>query len=123
MAIILAVDDDAHTIRVMSLWLSRHGHCVHEANNGLVALERLATTTVDIIISDMNMPKMTGMELLRRVREDLGLHVPFLMLSSRCDQVDLIRQLEPLNGHLFPKPFVPSRLVLEIDRVLGAATT
>ena len=121
MARILIVDDDAHTVRIMSLWLSRQGHEVVEARDGQIALNVLASPKepIDLIVSDVNMPTVNGLELLRRIREELELNVPFLMLSSRCDQTTLARRIEPYWAHLYPKPFVPSRLVVEIDRVLA----
>ena len=123
MAHILVVEDESHIARVMSLWLTRHGHTIVEAANGQIALDRLASETVDMIISDMNMPVLNGMELVAAVRGELKLDVPFMLLSARCDQEKLGKQMEPYHVHLFPKPFVPSRLVADIDRLLTAATT
>lgn len=121
MARILIVDDDAHTVRIMALWLSRQGHEVVEARDGQIALDALASSKepMDLIVSDVNMPTVNGLELLRRVREELELNVPFLILSSRCDQTALTQQIEPYRAHLYPKPFVPSRLMVEIDRLLA----
>ena len=119
MAKILVVDDDAHTVRIMSMWLSRHGHEVLEARHGAAALEVLDAGPVDLIISDMNMPTLDGFELLKAVREDRGLDAPFLMLSSRCDQAALARQIEPYRALVCPKPFVPSRLVVDVACALA----
>ena len=118
MATILVVDDDAHTVRIMSMWLTRHGHDVIEARNGQIALETLRGNPVDIVISDMNMPLLDGLGLLTAAREQLALGMPFLILSSRCDQAELARKIEPLGGRVYPKPFVPSRLVADVERVL-----
>ena len=120
---ILVVDDDAHTVRVMSLWLSRHGHDVLEARNGVQALEILKRETVDLVISDVNMPVLDGIGLLELVRGDLGLRMPFLVLSSRCDQGALARRMEPYCARVCPKPFVPSRLVADVDLLLGTKST
>ena len=121
MPTILIAEDEAHIIRVMSLWLQRHGHDIVEAANGEVALEQLRTRSIDLIISDMNMPRVDGLELVRTVREDLHLDVPFVLLTARCDQDRLAARLEPYQVRIFPKPFVPSRLVADIDRLLGVA--
>lgn len=122
MARILIADDDAHTVRVMSIWLKRNGHEVVETRNGAQALEKLKETRVDLVLSDMNMPVLNGTGLLRGIREELKLEVPFIMLTSRCDQDELIQQVKPLHGELFPKPFVPSRLVMRIEEILGVET-
>lgn len=120
---ILIAEDEAHILRVMALWLGRHGHEVLEAPNGAVALERLERETVDLIISDMNMPVKTGLDLVKAVREEHRSDVPFMLLTARCDQERLSKQLAPFKVHLYPKPFVPSRLVTDIDRLLAAAAS
>ncbi len=123
MARILIAEDEVHILRVTSMWLSRHGHEILEATNGAQALALLENAQVDLIISDMNMPVIDGLGLVRAVRDDHGLTVPFLLLTARCDRVELLRQMEPYGVHLYPKPFVPSRLVADIDRFLGVAAS
>ena len=123
MARILIVEDEAHIVRVMSMWLERHGHEILQAGNGLVALEVLEREDVDLIISDMNMPLLDGLGLVKTVRDERGLEVPILLVSARCDQVKLAEQLTPYNVRLYPKPFVPSRLVRDIERMLGVVNT
>ncbi len=125
MAKILVADDDAHVVRVMSLWLSRRGHQITETRNGAAALEVLdspAGVDIDLVISDMNMPVLDGLGLLKGVRERRGPDLPFLVLSSRCDQAELADELRKYGAKLFPKPFVPSRLVVAIDELLGVET-
>ena len=117
---ILIAEDEAHILRVLSMWLERHGYDVLGAANGAAALEILDNETVDMIISDMNMPGLDGLELVKAVREDRGLDVPFLLLTARCDQDKLASRLSPYGVRLYPKPFVPSRLVADIDRLLHA---
>ena len=116
---ILIVDDEAHILRVMSMWLGRHGYDILEAPHGGRALEILEHEHVDLIITDMNMPVLDGLELVRAVRERRGLAVPVLLLTARCDQQRLAEQVRPYRVHLYPKPFVPSRLVADIDQLLA----
>lgn len=123
MARILIVEDETHIARVMSLWLGRHGHDVVMAANGLTALELLNAESVDLIITDMNMPGLDGLGLITRVREQLRLTVPILLLSARCDRDNLTEKLQPYHVQLFPKPFVPSRLVADIERALQPVAT
>ena len=120
---ILIAEDEAHILRILSMWLGRHGYDVLEASDGAGALKILDRQTVDLIISDMNMPIVDGLELIRTVREERGLDVPFLLLTARCDQNKLAETMEPYSVHLYPKPFVPSRLVADIDRLLDTAAT
>lgn len=120
MATILLVEDEVHILRVMSLWLTRHGHRVVEACDGADAMEKITQTKVDIIVSDMNMPKMTGLELIQWVREDHNLSVPFILVTARCDQTSLRKSVEPYGVQLYSKPFIPSQLVRDIEQALAS---
>lgn len=121
MAKILVVEDEAHIARVMTMWLTRHGHEIVVAANGRLALDVLDREEVDLIISDMNMPVLDGLGLITAVRNERGLRIPILLVTARCDQRALATQLEPLNVKLCPKPFVPSRLVSDIEELLAEA--
>lgn len=120
MAKILIAEDEAHILRLMSMWLKKNGHEVIETNNGAEALEAIKAGVPDLILSDMNMPLVTGEELARTVRQDMKLSTPILMLSSRCDQTDLAERMKAYDVTLYPKPFIPSQLVARIDELLGA---
>jgi two-component system chemotaxis response regulator CheY len=119
MATILIADDDAHIVRVLSMWLGRHGHEVVTARNGEAALETLDGTSVDLIISDMNMPVLDGVGLAKAVRGKVGATIPIIVLTARCDQERLSEQLAVYGIRVYPKPFLPSQLVVEINRLLG----
>lgn len=119
MARILVADDDAYIVRVLTMWLGRHGHQVVTAGNGEAALAALGQYEVDLIISDMNMPVLDGVGLAQAVRDKVGSDVPMLMLTARCDQEKLNSQLASFNVRVYPKPFLPSQLVVEINRLLG----
>ncbi len=120
MARILVVEDDAHIIRVMCMWLTKSGHDVTEAKNGAVAQEFLAEGDFDLIVSDVNMPRVTGLELVRWLRQERSCNTPMILLSSRADQAGVRSQLEEFGVDLHPKPFSPSRLIRDIERQLGA---
>jgi len=120
MARTLVVDDDPHMLRVLAMWLTRNGHQVTEACNGAVARRALEDGEVDLVISDVNMPEMDGLELVQWVRAHKGTALPMIVLSSRCDQESIAARLKAYGVHLLPKPFSPSRLVVEVDRLLGA---
>lgn len=121
MARILIIDDEAHIARVLALWLKQHGHEVLEACNGEEALGVLAGQAVEMIISDMNMPRLDGLGLVKRVREGLRLEIPIILLSARCDQTNLAEKLAPYRVRLLPKPFVPSRLMADVEETLTLA--
>jgi CheY-like chemotaxis protein len=84
---ILVVDDDPTTRKVLSLYLKAKGHEVVTAENGLDALEKLGTQAVNLIMSDVNMPYMDGIEFVRNVRSnDEWSDIPILMVSTEADQ-------------------------------------
>lgn len=120
---ILIAEDEAHILRVMVLWLERHGYEVLEASNGRAALDLLDRESVDMIISDVNMPGMDGLELIKAVRDVRGIDVPVILITARCDRDKLSEQMETYRVRLYSKPFVPSRFVADIDRLLGTPTT
>ena len=121
MAKVLIADDDAHIVRVLSMWLGRHGHRVVTAKNGEDALTMLDRESVDLIISDMNMPVLDGVGVVKAVRGKVGVTIPILVLTARCDQERLSEQLANYDVRVYPKPFLPSQLVVEINRLLGVA--
>ena len=121
MPTILVAEDEVHIRRIMTMWLARHGFDVLEAPNGAVALELLRSQHVDLIVSDMNMPEVNGLALIETVRRERGHDLPILLLSARCDQAQLAEQIRPYGVRLYPKPFVPSRLVANIDELLATA--
>ncbi|RJP38306.1 MAG: response regulator, partial [Phycisphaerales bacterium] len=106
MARILLADDDAHTVRIMSLWLTRNGHQTLEARTGAQAMRVLSECGADMLISDINMPEINGLELVEKVRGELKLDIPIIVLSSRCDQTSLAERLKAQGAELYPKPFV-----------------
>jgi two-component system chemotaxis response regulator CheY len=84
---ILVVDDDPTTRKVLSLYLKAKGHEVATAENGLDALEKLGTQNVNLIMSDVNMPYMDGIEFVKNVRANSDWSdIPILMVSTEADQ-------------------------------------
>lgn len=121
MARILIADDDAHIARVMSIWLTRHGHEALCVPNGRAALDLVRAQPVDLVISDMNMPELDGLGLVKAIRESVGSRLPVIILSARCDQHELQSSLSSFGVSVYPKPFLPSYLTAEIQRLLDAA--
>lgn len=119
MARILIAEDEAHILRLMAMWLQRNGHTVLEAGNGEAALEILNSESVDMIISDFHMPLINGFGLVKAAREEMGLDVPILVLSSSCERSRIEKSLESYRVRVYPKPFMPSRLVAEIEEMLS----
>ncbi len=121
MASIVLAEDDVHIIRVVSMWLKQHQHTVLEASNGKRALELVQANQADVLITDINMPVMDGLELVKRCAAEGLPKVGIVMLTSRCDQADIVDSLQDLPIVFHPKPFSPSRLVTEVEAMLSRA--
>ncbi len=116
------VVDDAQTVRLYHReLLEQDGFQVEEAVNGLEALERLAGTTYDLLLVDVNMPRMDGYTLVRHVREnssDPG--VPVIMVTTEGAATDREQALSAgANLHVV-KPVQPEALLLQVRLMSGA---
>ena len=118
MARIIVAEDDRHISRVLSLWITRNGHEVLQANDGKQALEMIRESSPDLLVTDVNMPIMNGMELLQTVRAEALIFHPAIILTSRCDQTEIEAQAKVLGAVVHPKPFSPQHLMAEIETSL-----
>jgi two-component system, OmpR family, response regulator len=116
MATILVVDDDPHIRDVVRFAVERAGHRVVEAVDGRQALERFETSAPDLLVLDILMPELDGLEVCRRLRATSD--VPILFLSSRDDELDRILGLEMGGDDYACKPFSPRELVTRIKVIL-----
>lgn len=117
---ILIVDDDPHIRDVISFALEKAGMEVATANDGAQALAWLEANGADLIVLDVGMPEMDGLELCRRVRKNDD--TPILFLSARDEEVDRIVGLEVGGDDYVTKPFSPRELVARVNAILKRAT-
>ncbi|MBF0567720.1 MAG: response regulator [Nitrospirae bacterium] len=83
---IMIVDDDKTTRKILGLYLTTKGHQPVFAENGLDAIEKLASNEVDIIMTDLNMPYMDGLELTKQLKNNPAFQsIPILMLTTETD--------------------------------------
>ncbi|WP_434391414.1 response regulator transcription factor [Melittangium boletus] len=116
---LLVVDDDPHLREVVTFALSQAGFSVEQATNGREALARIHRAVPELIVLDIMMPEMDGLELCREVRRT---HTcPIVFLSSRDDEVDRILGLELGGDDYITKPFSPRELVARVKAVLRRA--
>lgn len=123
MARILVAEDDQHISRIISLWLRRNGHEITGAGDGLEAWTLVRERCPDLLVTDVNMPKMDGLELLEKVRGEGMTELPVIVMTSRCDQGEIEARACELGAVVHPKPFSPVRLTEAIESALAAATT
>jgi len=120
MAKIMLAEDDRHIARVIVLWLQRAGHTVFTAMDGRTALEMIRKERPDLLVTDVNMPGLDGLDLLEIVRSESLLKHPAIVLTSRCDQADIEARAGRLGAVVHPKPFSPLHLKEAIEAALGA---
>jgi two-component system, chemotaxis family, chemotaxis protein CheY len=118
---ILIVDDFATMRRIMKNILKQIGFSnIIEADDGTTALEELNKTAVDLIISDWNMPKMTGLDLLKSVRGTDGLKdVPFLMVTAEAQKQNVIDAVQAGVTNYVVKPFTAEAISEKLEKIFG----
>ena len=117
---ILVVDDFPTMRRIIRNLLKELGYLnVEEAEDGSKALSRLKDERFDFVISDWNMPNMTGIELLRAVRSDPALKdMPFLMVTAEAEKDHVIEAIKAGVDNYIVKPFTAATLKEKIDKVI-----
>jgi two-component system OmpR family response regulator len=113
---ILVVDDDAHIREVLTFALGKAGMETREAGDGEAALAMVEREPPDLIVLDINMPRMDGLEVCRRLRASGDL--PILFLSSRDDEIDRVVGLELGADDYVVKPFSPREVVARVGAIL-----
>jgi two-component system OmpR family response regulator len=116
---ILVVDDDPHIRDVICFALEKAGMTVATAQDGLEALARIEADGPDLVILDIGMPELDGLEVCRRIRKRAD--TPILFLSARGDEVDRIVGLELGGDDYVVKPFSPRELVARVTTILKRA--
>jgi two-component system OmpR family response regulator len=113
---ILIVDDDPHIREVLSFALGKAGMETAEAGDGEAALAEVERGRPDLVVLDINMPRMDGLEVCRRLRS--AGDVPILFLSSRDDEIDRVVGLELGADDYVVKPFSPREVVARVGAIL-----
>ena len=121
---ILVVDDDTNICELLRLYLTKEGYQVTVANDGEEGLEKFNQVKPDMVLLDVMMPRMDGLEVCRRIRSLQGgaAQVPVLMLTAKGDPMDRIIGLELGADDYLPKPFEPRELLARIRAILRRRT-
>lgn len=123
MARIVIAEDQAHIRHVLSMWMTKHGHEVQQASTGRAALETLKVYAADLLITDVNMPEMDGIELSNVAFSACPTLRGIFVVTSRCDQSDILAKLTDPRVQVFPKPFSPSQLLHDVEILIGAGSS
>ena len=116
---VLIVEDEVDIRRLIRLHLERDGFRCRSAGSGTEALRELAAALPDLVVLDLMLPELDGLELCRRIRGDpRSAAVPIIMLTAKADEVDRVVGLELGADDYVAKPFSPRELVARVRAVL-----
>ena len=113
---ILIIEDDADTARLVGLYLQREGHRVLSASDGVDGLRQAREAKPDLVVLDLMLPGMSGMDVCRELRDESA--VPIVMLTARVEEADVLGGLESGADDYVTKPFSPRVLVARVKAVL-----
>jgi DNA-binding response OmpR family regulator len=113
---ILVVEDEASIVDLVRMYLEQQGFRVAAVSTGEAALERIATTPPNLVILDLALPGIDGIEVCRRIRSKSNL--PVLMLTARAEEIDRVVGLEIGADDYVTKPFSPRELVARVKAIL-----
>ncbi|MBM3381397.1 MAG: response regulator [Betaproteobacteria bacterium] len=121
MAKTILIVDDAQTVRHLTRFaLSKGGYNIIEAEDGVQGLKALEKNAVDLIISDLNMPNMNGLDMCRSIKSNERLkHIPIFMMTTESSQEMTLQGKEIGIMAWIVKPFVPEKLLAAVHRVVG----
>lgn len=110
------VDDEQEIIKLMEIYLKNEGYQLYKASNGLEALQQLKANPIDLIILDVMMPEMDGLEACMKIREEND--IPIIMLSAKSQEIDKIAGLSIGADDYVAKPFSPLELLARVKSQL-----
>lgn len=113
---ILIVDDDIEIRKIVSIYLKNEGYEIIDASDAIEALETLRNTKIDLIILDIMLPKMDGIEACLKIREQY--QMPIIFLSAKDEDIDKIQGLMSGAEDYITKPFNPLELMARIKSQL-----
>ncbi len=114
---ILIVEDDPHAAEISRLYLARDGHEVTVSHDGQEGLKLARESSPDLIVLDLMLPGIDGLEICRRLREEKN-DVPVIMLTARVDEADKLSGLDYGADDYMTKPFSPRELSARVRAVL-----
>lgn len=116
---ILVVDDEKEIRNLLDIYLSNEGYKVVKASDGEEALNIVESDNIQLIVLDIMIPKMDGIEVCRKIREKLS--IPILMLSAKSEDMDKIQGIMTGADDYMTKPFNPLELTVRVKALLRRA--
>lgn len=113
---VLVVDDEPQVVEVLKMYLTRDGFRAHTASDGHAALTAFESFRPDLIVLDLMLPKIDGLEVFKRIRAQNA--TPIIMLTAKGDELDRLLGLELGADDYIVKPFSPREVVARVKNVL-----
>jgi CheY-like chemotaxis protein len=121
--LVLVADDEEDIVGLVTTIIERSGHEVVAVRNGAQALAALRERRPDLVVLDISMPEVDGLEVLRRIRADEETSaLPVLLLSAQAQEGDVKRGFATGASAYVKKPFSPHELARRVDELLGSST-
>lgn len=121
---ILIIEDDRDIIELVRYNLEQEGFSLHSARDGLAGLEQVRKSTPDLLLLDLMLPRLSGLEICKTIRRDQNLNrLPILMLTARGEESDRVLGLELGADDYVTKPFSPRELVARVKALLRRTDT
>ncbi|MBW8016377.1 MAG: response regulator [Planctomycetes bacterium] len=119
----LVVDDEIHIVQVVAIKLRNNGFDVRTAENGAVALELIKTEKPDVIVTDYQMPVMSGLEFIENLRGDPETaDIPVIMLTARGFAIEDEKKEQLKIANCLSKPFSPREVLRCIEETLSTSS-
>ena len=116
---VLVVDDEVHIVHVVSIKLRNNGYDVIPASNGTEAFELALEESPDIVITDFQMPVMTGLEFVEKLRQNKQTRdIPVIMLTARDFAIEDEQRQDLKISEFLSKPFSPKELLRSVEDIL-----
>ncbi len=115
---VLICEDDEMVLKMVEFKLQKEGYEVHLASDGKEALEKVKSIKPDIIITDIMMPYLTGLEIVHQVRKEMGLETPIIIVSSIGLEKTVLEAFQLGADDFITKPFSPNELSVRVKKIL-----
>lgn len=115
---ILLAEDDVMMLKTMEFRLAKEGYSVIACSDGRDAMKKIESENPDIIISDIMMPYFTGLDLTNKVKIELKLNIPIIILSAIGLEKTVLEAFELGADDFITKPFSPNELIVRVKRLL-----
>lgn len=117
---VLVVDDDPDIRELVAFKLQQMGHAVNTEKDGEAGLAAAIADKPDLVLLDVMMPKLTGIEVCQRIRDEVSTsNIPVILITAKAQEVDVERGFAAGADDYIVKPFSPRELATRVDAVLA----